>query len=156
MHSSLKVPPQHFSQVEVCTLPELLHHLYSFLLLLAIMLWSCCCVWDHCPVAWPDFRQVLTVRKMASHLTLQYYYRAVHGRLNEWKVSSSCDCKTCPNHQPSTALLSSWLELFVMLCCVWFSSNVVMYIMTKHLHFGLVCSSNNYFSKISFSSLVSC
>jgi len=44
---------------------------YSFSVTL---LYICCCVWDHCPVAWPSFSQVVAVRQMASHLTLEYLY----------------------------------------------------------------------------------
>ncbi|MEE6527760.1 hypothetical protein FKM82_029362 [Ascaphus truei] len=47
--------------------------------------------------------------------------------------------KTSPNHHPSTTVLDSWYEVFVLICCVWFSPNVALCIMTKHLHFGLVC-----------------
>ena len=40
---------------------------------------------------------------------------------------------------PSTIVLDSWYEVFVLLCYVWFSPNVLLCIMTKHLYFGLIC-----------------
>ena len=35
-------------------------------------------------------------------------------------------------------MFDSWYEAFVLICCVWFSPNVLLCVMTKHLHFGLV------------------
>jgi len=66
-------------------------------------------------------------------------YRGVCCRLNDCKGPSSCGCKTSPIHQPSTSVLDSRYEVFALICCVWFSPNVLLCITTKHLHFGLIC-----------------
>ena len=70
MHSSLKVPPQHLSQVEVWTLTGPLQHLYSFLFQ------TFCCrfaaVFGIIVLLMTQF-QALSVILMASHLTLEYF-----------------------------------------------------------------------------------
>ena len=122
MHSFLKVPPQHFSQVEVWTLTGALQHLDSFL-----------CHTFCCRSA--GFSPALAVGQMASHLNLEYFGI----QRSSWWTQRSCGCRTSPNHQPSTTVLDSWYEVFVLICCVWFPPNVLLCIRTKHLHFGLVC-----------------
>jgi len=62
-------------------------------------------------------------------------FRGFHSGLNVCKVSRYCSCKTSPNQQPSATVLDSWYEVFVLICCVWFSLNKRLCIITKHLHF---------------------
>ena len=47
--------------------------------------------------------------------------------------------KQAPIHHASTTVPDSWCEVFVLIYCIWFSANVMLCIMTKHLHFCLVC-----------------
>ncbi|MED6269920.1 hypothetical protein CHARACLAT_004448 [Characodon lateralis] len=56
------------------------------------------------------------------------------------KVPRSCGCKTSPNIHSSTTVIGSWHKVFEPIFCVWFSPNVVLSIMAKHLHFGLICT----------------
>ena len=49
----------------------------------------------------------------------------------------SCGCRTRPNHQPSNTVFDSWHEMLVLICCLFFLPNTVLYV-TKHLHSGLV------------------
>lgn len=37
-------------------------------------------------------------------------------------LNRSCGCKQAPNHHPSTFMLDSWLEVFVLICCVCYLS----------------------------------
>ena len=54
----------------------------------------------------------------------------------EFKV----DCKIlCLQNKPKSSALHHRNEVFVLICCVCFSPNVLLCITTKHLHFGLVC-----------------
>lgn len=61
------------------------------------------------------------------------------GQLINCKVTRSCDHKTSPNHHPSPTVLDSCYEVFVLMCCILLSLNMVLCIMTKDLHFGIVC-----------------
>ena len=57
-------------------------------------------------------------------------------------VDSRClspACKTSPNHQSTTTVLVSWYEVFLPICFSWFSLIVDVCIMTKYLHFSLIC-----------------
>lgn len=72
MHSFLKVPPQHYSQIEVCCFFVFywaIAKLWFFFFLLQI----CCCVLDHCLVAWHNLGQVLAVGDAAAHLSLENF-----------------------------------------------------------------------------------
>lgn len=60
------------------------------------------------------------------------------GQLSDCRLPRSCGCKTSPNHQPSITML----QLFFPICYVWFSPNEALCIMTKQLHFDLVCPKN--------------
>lgn len=62
--------------------------------------------------------QALAVRKMDSQLILAYFYiyRGIHVRLSDCKVSMFCGWRTSPT-------LGSWYEMFILMCCVWFSPN---------------------------------
>ena len=66
VHSSLKVPPQNFSQVEVWILTGPLQHLNSFLF--PTFCWRFAAVFGIIVVQ-PNFSQALSVGQMASHLT---------------------------------------------------------------------------------------
>lgn len=68
-----------------------LGHCSTMLLFSAILLEVCCCAWDHWPFAWPSL-----------------IYRGV----NSWLI----DCKTNPNHYPSSAMLYRCFEVFVLIC----------------------------------------
>ena len=55
---------------------------------------------------------------------------------SDCKVPWSCSCKASPYRQPSTTVLNIWYEVFVLICCVCFYTNVVLCIKTKHLYFS--------------------
>ena len=38
----------------------------------------------------------------------------------------------------ATTMFDSWYEVLVLICCVWVPPNVLLCVMTKHLHFGLI------------------
>lgn len=56
-------------------------------------------------------------------------------------VQGSCGGKTSSNHHVSTIVLtvSMSISVFVLIYCVWFSSNMVLCIIGKYLHFGIAC-----------------
>lgn len=41
--------------------------------------------------------------------------------------------------QVQTTMLGSWYEVFLPICCVWVSPDMVLCIMIKDLHFDVVC-----------------
>ena len=53
-------------------------------------------------------------------------------------------CKRNPHHRPSTTVLDSWYEVFVLIYCRWFSSNMLLCIMDKYIQFVPVCPNNVY------------
>ena len=116
MHSSLRVPPQRFNQVEVWTSTGPLQHLDSFLFqafccrLAAVFGFFLSC-W------WPSFSQLLSNRWRHIWLLNTFIYRGVQSWLNDCNVSRSCGCKTSPNHHPSTTVLDSWYGVFVLIFC---------------------------------------
>lgn len=55
-------------------------------------------------------------------------------------MSRSCGYKTSQNHYPPVTVLDSCIETFELTRCVWFLTHLLLYIMTKHFHFGLRCS----------------
>lgn len=57
-------------------------------------------------------------------------------RLNDCKVPRSCI--TSPNHHTTHAVLDSWHEVFLLICCVWLWPHVALCIVTKDLHFGVL------------------
>ena len=68
MHSSLKVPPQHFNQVGVWTSTGSLQHLHSFIFVVDFQPFL-----GSLAFAWHKLSQVVPVRQRASHLTLEYF-----------------------------------------------------------------------------------
>jgi len=91
----------------------------------------CCCM--------TQFRRSFTCETdgLTFDSIILYVYRAVDGQcaLVLWLQNKT---KSSPVH--------AWESVGVMLkcciCCIWFSSNVALCIMAKHLHFGLVCPNN--------------
>jgi len=55
--------------------------------------------------------------------------------------------KQAKNNQPSTRVMDSWYEVFVLMCCVWFSANVALCIVAKHLQFLLTSVQRKLFQK---------
>lgn len=47
------------------------------------------------------------------------------------------------NHHPCTTVIDSRYEVFVLICCVWLSPNIELWIIIKHFHFDLICLKDN-------------
>jgi len=71
------------------------------------------------------------------HCVFMYILHSIKTKVSIYELMSF-GSKTSPNHQPSTTVLDSYYVEFVVVCCVWFSPNLVLRIITKHLHFGLI------------------
>lgn len=52
-------------------------------------------------------------------------------------VHRFCGVRTSPCHD-STTMLESWCEVFALICCAWFLPDVMLCIMVRHFHFGLI------------------
>ena len=63
-----------------------------------------------------------------------------HGIFDDCKVSWSWSCKTSPNHHPSTPVLQSWCDVFVLTCYVWFCQ-------TCTVHYGQMTALYSHRSK---------
>lgn len=129
--------PQQFHQVEMKNLCHC-NTLIIFFSHSAVF----CCAWDHFAAVWPSFTQTLAVTQLASHLT-QECFGIKRSSLN--KVPRSCGCKQAWNHHKSNQVKAlhhhSW-QLVWGVCSymfVWFSPNVMLYIISKHLHLALCC-----------------
>lgn len=67
------------------------------------------------------------VRQMASHLTLEYF--SIQSLwLTHWKVPRLQN-KTSSNRYPSTTVLDTWYEVFVLIRCVWIPLNRVLWVL---------------------------
>lgn len=76
---------------------------------------------------------------MASLLLLEDFEIQMSPCSTQWLQSSSC-WKTSPNHHHGLHHnADSWCEAFLLICRVWFLPEMVLCIMAKHLHTGLVC-----------------
>lgn len=53
--------------------------------------------------------------------------------VSNYKMPTTCGCKTRPNHHPYTTMLASLYEAFMLKCLVWFLPDMVLCIMAKHL-----------------------
>lgn len=53
--------------------------------------------------------------------------------------ATSYGCKTSPRNHPSTNLPNSSYVVFALIYSVWFSPTMLLCIIAKHLHSGLVC-----------------
>lgn len=73
----------------------------------------------------------LWAKLMAARLFLEYFGI----QINSWSRA----CKISPSHHPSSAVLDNRYELFVLICCVLISPDIVLSIMVKHLYFILIC-----------------
>lgn len=83
---------------------------------------------------------LLCVRSLSCCMkTLKHLlHRWVHGQLVDCKVPKSCGFKTGPNNQPSgTTVFNRCNDVFVLICCIFFSPNMVLCIMNNHLQFAL-------------------
>lgn len=84
---------------------------------------SCCMI---------QFQSILSVRWMASHLTEECFdIQRLYGELSDGGY------KEAPSHHHFTAVLYSWYEPFLLICCVWFLPVMMLIIITKHLLFGV-------------------
>lgn len=88
--------------------------------------------------------------------SLTFLYRGVCGRLIHCTVPWSCGCTITP---PSSHLIHSdrtWYEVFILICCVWFSSNMALCSMAKHLHFSQVYPKNSLLEVLWFIEMQLC
>lgn len=89
---------------------------------------------EHIPVAWLKCEAICLAVKACPKLTLEHFgIQRLHCPLKDCKVPRSCACKTRPKHHPSMSLLDSWYEVFVFKFCVWFSPDMALCIIAKHL-----------------------
>lgn len=103
-------------------------------------------VWDHCPVVWPNLDQALAFRQMILHLSLEYFGIQKRSCSTQWQRGVQVLwVQTTQTITPTTTVVCLTVEMrcwyehrAVLICCVWFASNMVVCIMAKHLHFGLV------------------
>lgn len=78
---------------------------------------------------------VLAAWQMTHHLTPKYFkYGGVCGQRNNSKVSSSC---SKPEDHHFTTMLDSLYEVFVLMCSICFSPNMVLSLVVKHVNFSL-------------------
>ena len=62
--------------------------------------------------------------------SIEFFCMQSRSSVNDLEPPWSCG----PNHRPSTTMLDSWHNDFVLTCCVWFLLNLTMCIVAKHLH----------------------
>lgn len=115
MHNSLKVPPQHFSQLQVWTLDQ---RLYFFTFSDSVVNLPLCLgsLLHHSLLAkhgrWP-------------HIRLYKYCgtQRILCQFNDCIIPRACGCQQNLNHHPSINVLSGGMRcfFFVLICCVWLS-----------------------------------
>lgn len=134
MHRCLNVLPQ---QVEVWTLTGLFRHPTIFFFTHYVV---CCCALAH----WCLNQIRPSFRCQTDGLTAVYKntYRGVHCHLYDRKVHWSCVWAT---------VVAISHKVFVVICCVWFSTIVALCLMAKHLKIRLICPKPIIPEKLAFS-----
>ena len=97
----------------------------------------CCCAWDHCPGAWPNYSHALAVRQMASHLTLECFGIQRSSWSTPWLQGAQVlwlQNEPKSSHLNRYAWQRVWGVCADVLCLVFIKA---LGIMTKSLHFNV-------------------
>lgn len=89
-------------------------------------------VFHHEPILF--FFLVLVVHQIASQLTVIFI--SIQWRIWVYIMPAwSCGCETGPHHQPTSTVLGSWYEVFVLICCFVFHKPMC----NGNVHNGQAC-----------------